>query len=484
MKKFEREIEAFIKDFVKDLREKNVCVFAGAGLSKQAGYVNWPDLLRDIADEIGLSVDVEHDLISLAQYHVNESGGSKAKIVKKILEEFSEQAEETQNHKILSRLPISAFWTTNYDTLIEDSLKKVNKIVDVKYDVDQLSHIKPKRDAVVYKMHGDVNHPSKSILTKEQYEEYYRTHEFFITALSGDLISKTFLFLGFSFTDPNLDYVLSRLRLRFHGNMRQHYTFMKKVTQGRDSDEIYTYNIRKQELRVNDLKRYGIKVLMVDDYDVITDVLIEIENRFKTSTVFISGSAEDYGHIGKEAAQVFIHKLSKEIITNGFNIVNGFGWGVGSAVINGSLEGIYEKPDKFSQDQLTIRPFPQFETGKKKLPELWQEYRENMISLAGVILIVFGNKKVIDATSGNEVIVNADGVFKEFEIAIAKGLVPIPVPSTGFVAKEIYEKVLLKKDQYFINKDVIPFLEKLADNKISEKEIIEIIIDVIKKINI
>ena len=62
---FSREIEAFIKDFVKDLAENNAAVFAGAGMSKSAGYVDWPELLRDIATEIGLKVEIEHDLISL-----------------------------------------------------------------------------------------------------------------------------------------------------------------------------------------------------------------------------------------------------------------------------------------------------------------------------------------------------------------------------------------------------------------------------------
>ncbi|MGZ6519262.1 MAG: SIR2 family NAD-dependent protein deacylase, partial [Bacteroidia bacterium] len=208
------EIEAFIRDYVNDIAEGNAAIFAGAGMSKAAGYVNWPELLRDIADELNLSVDKEHDLISLAQYHVNERGG-KAGIIKKILQEFSEQAEPTDNHTIISRLPIHTYWTTNYDKLIESSLQKELKIVDVKYTQTQLTWAKPKRDVVVYKMHGDVDHPENAILTKQQYESYYKTHEHFITTLSSDLISKTFLFIGFSFTDPNLDYVLSRLNIQF-----------------------------------------------------------------------------------------------------------------------------------------------------------------------------------------------------------------------------------------------------------------------------
>lgn len=474
-----KEIESFIRDFVKDLEEKNVAIFAGAGMSKSVGYVNWAELLREIAEEVGLSVDKEHDLISLAQYHVNEHGGGRAKIIRRILEEFSHEAELSDNHKILARLPITTFWTTNYDTLIEDSLKVANKIVDVKHQLEQLANTRPKRDAVVYKMHGDVNHAAHAILTKEQYESYYKTHEHFITALSGDLISKTFLFIGFSFTDPNLDFVLSRLNIQFRDYNRQHFCFIKKQTKGKDDDEIFHYNLRKQELMINDLMRYKIKALVVDDYSEITEILKEIERRFRKKTVFISGSAEEYGIWNRNDAQVFIHSLSKNIVQAGFRIVNGFGWGVGSAVINGALEAAYEKPDRYSEDQLIMKPFPQYETGEKKLPELWEEYRQKMISLAGIALIIFGNKK---DEKGN--IIPANGVKREFEIAISQGLIPIPIAATGYITQEIYDEVFKAPEKFYEGMEwIIPIIKELASDKLPSEEIIKKVITIIQTIN-
>ncbi|MBN8836237.1 MAG: SIR2 family protein [Sphingobacteriia bacterium] len=476
---FSKEIEAFIKDFVSDLLENNVAIFAGAGMSIPAGFVSWSELLREIADELGLSVDKEHDLISLAQYHVNENRG-KAKINRKILEEFTEEAQITENHRILARLPITTFWTTNYDTLIEDSLKTANKIVDTKHDVKQLTVTRPKRDVVVYKMHGDVAHPTDAILTKEQYEAYHNSHRPFVTALSGDLISKTFLFIGFSFTDPNLDYVLSRLNIQFGENTRQHYCFIKRKTKGANEDEdLHKYGLRKQELMINDLKRYKIKALLIDDYPDITEVLKEIERRYRKKTVFVSGSAEEYGIWDRNKAQSFIHQLSKKIVGIGFTVVNGFGWGVGSAVINGALEMIYERPDKHSEDQLIMRPFPQFETGAKKLPELWDEYRYKMISLAGIGIFIFGNKKDKD---GN--IIEANGVKREFDIAFENGLIPIPIGATGYISKTITEEVLKDPGKYYPNnKEIIPVIKELANENLEPDAIIERIIKIILLIN-
>lgn len=474
-----KEIEAFIKDYVNDIAEGNAAVFAGAGMSKAAGYVNWPELLKDIADELNLSVDNEHDLISLAQYHVNERGG-KAGIIKKILQEFSEQAEPTINHSIISKLPIHTYWTTNYDKLIESALVKELKIVDVKYTESQLTWAKPKRDVVVYKMHGDVEHPENAILTKQQYESYYKTHQHFITTLSSDLTSKTFLFIGFSFTDPNLDYVLSRLNIQFGENGRQHYCFIKRHTKGKDEDEeISKYKIRKQELMIGDLKRYKIKALLVDDYSDITLILKEIQDRFRMKTVFISGSAEIYGTWDRNQALSFVHSLSKDIISNGYRIVNGFGWGIGSAVINGALEAVYEKPDRRSEEQLIMKPFPQFESGNKKLPELWEEYRQRMISLSGIALFIFGNKN-----DGNGNVISANGVKREFEISIQHGLIPIPIASTGYIANEIYEEIIKSPEKYYpVTPWITEIIKELKSNTISPEEIIKKVVTIIQTIN-
>lgn len=480
--KFNNEIEVFIKDFVNDLANNNAAIFAGAGMSKSAGYVNWPELLEDIAEELGLKIDKEYDLISLAQYHVNEKGGNKSKLNRKILEEFINENDITENHRILARLPISTYWTTNYDVLIENSLKAANKIIDVKHNVKQLTNTRPKRDVVIYKMHGDVSMPNDAILTKDQYESYYTTHEQFISALTGDLTTKTFLFIGFSFTDPNLDYVLSRLNIKLSKDKRQHFCFIKKHKLGdwgTETQADYDYKTRKQTLMIGDLIRYGIQALVVDEYSQITEILNEIETRFRKKTIFISGSAESYGKWSRIEAQSFIHNLSKEIVFGGFRIVNGFGWGVGSAVINGALDAIYEKPDRYSEEQLIVKPFPQFKTGQKELPVLWEEYRQRMMKFAGIAIFVFGNK--LDS-AGN--IILANGVEREFQIAIENGLIPIPISGTGFMAENICKTILASPNDYYPNQDwIIPILQALSSNTLTSEEIIKLILDLIKKIN-
>ncbi|KFF62084.1 SIR2 family protein [Pectobacterium brasiliense] len=459
---FSNEIEAFIKDYVKDLSEDSAAIFAGAGMSKSQGFVDWPELLSDIADELGLSIDKEKDLISLAQFHVNTKKNAN-KLTRKIIEEFSEQADASETHCILSRLPIRTYWTTNYDSLIEDSLEKSYKIPDVKYNIEQLNNSRPKRDAVIYKMHGDVKEATKAVLYKEQYERYYQTHAPFITALSGDLISKTFLFIGFSFTDPNLDYILSRLYTTNTLNKRTHYCFMKEET---DKDqEILNYKKRKQNFRIDDLKRFGIETLLINDYGEIPKILSEIEFRYLKKTVFISGSAEEFGKYSRQDAQNFIHDLASSLVKNNYRVVNGFGWGVGSAVINGALEAVYSNPKKYSEEQLVMKPFPQSSSKNHDLKNLWEEYRQRMISLAGIALFIFGNK------CSNEKIINAPGVRREFEIAKNKGLILIPIAPTGYMSQELYSEMEKNPSEYYGDNEWIFAMVKdicSEDNKPSD----------------
>jgi len=470
------EINGFINDYVRDLRSGNASIFVGAGISRGAGYVDWKGLLSDIAKSLNLDIDKEYDLLSIAQYHVNANG--RARINKKILDEFTEENEETENHRIIARLPFRTIWTTNYDNLIEDTCNRYNKIVDDKHSVKQLFQNKPKSDLILYKMHGDVDFPSDAILTKEDYEGYFSTHEQFITTLSGELISKTFLFIGFSFSDPNIDHVLSRLNFKYKSKDREHYSLIKKhnINDFNGDQAELDYNLRKQQLFISELRRFGITTILIEDYTDITEILAEIERRYNSHSIFISGSAVEYGKFTLLEAQSFIHLLSKEIIKKNLTVVNGFGLGVGSAIINGALDAVYSENKKYSENQLVLKPFPQFPSGGKDLKQLWEEYRHNMISRAGIILILFGNKKT------EHEIVNANGVKLEFEIAIQKGLIPIPIFYTGYMAQEIFEEIAKDYSKYNLTEELFNDISILKLDKENFNKSIREIISIIQKI--
>ena len=270
-----------IRKYVKAIREGNAAVFAGAGLSRPSGFVDWKGLLRPLAADIDLDVDRESDLLAVSQFYRNRKGNNTA-INQAILEAFAKDVEPNENVKILTRLPIFTYWTTNYDDLIEKGISAANRNPDVKSESDQLSVMKPDRDAVVYKMHGDVNHPANAVLTKADYELYPNQRPLFRTALKGDLISKVFLFVGFSFEDPNLDYILGQIRSLLDQNVPEHFCFFRRIQKGDFNDlEEYGYAKARQEMQIDNLRFYGIQTVYVESYEEITEILREIESASK-----------------------------------------------------------------------------------------------------------------------------------------------------------------------------------------------------------
>lgn len=437
-------IDSFIETYVQALHDQNAAVFAGAGLSIPAGLVDWKELLRGVANDVGLDVDKEADLITVAQFHVNERGG-RHRINQALIHKFAGRARATENHKFLASLPIKTYWTTNYDSLIEESLRAQGKTPDVKTTVENLATTVPRRDAVVYKMHGDVSQPDQAVVTKDDYESYESRRHLFSTALQGDLVSKTFLFIGFSFNDPNLNYILSRIRVLLGENRREHYCLLRRV-QRRDFGKLaeYHYARAKQELQVRDLRRYGILGLLVDDYAHYTDVLRRVFYSYKLARVFISGSAAEYHPWSEPNAQQLVRLISRALIQEGFGIVSGFGLGIGPYVLNGILEELEDEGTRVLDDRVVLRPFPVAIADPTERKRRWTAYREDMLAQAGIALFLFGNKR--SPTGG---IAPADGMEDEFRLAVEKGLLVVPIGCTGTMAATLHSRVLDHFKDYY-----------------------------------
>ena len=475
----------FVREYVKAIRAGTAVVFAGAGLSRGSGYVDWKELLRPLAEDIGLDVDKEKDYLKIAQFYQNMRGGTRGSINQAIVTAFTQNVRQNENIQILARLPISTYWTTNYDSLLESALREANRKPDVKSEAEQLAVIVPDRDAVVYKMHGDVLNPAHAVLTKRDYEMYDYHRPMFRTALKGDLIAKTFLFIGFSFEDPNLDYILGEIRAVLNENIHDHYCFFKKVQRkdygnGENADKEFGYDLAKQDMQIENLKQYGIQTILVDQFNEITEILRKVEESCKMNEVFISGSADVYPDLwNKEQAQALVRELAAALVKRDYRITSGFGLGIGSWVINSALDVVYREKNRHTDRYLRLRPFPQNITDPDERKQLWTKYRQDMISDVGVAIFLFGNKK----STKNEVElnpINATGCMEEFEIARSSGKYIIPIGSTGFAAKEIYDKVKEDIKRY-------PYLKEYMDLLGTETDvtkIVEAVLTILEKIKV
>lgn len=468
-------IEEFIREYTRAVYEGYAAVFAGAGLSRSSGHVDWKELVRPLANDIGLNVDKERDLIAIAQYYRNERG-SRHGINSKILNEFNKQVEINENIKITTRLPISTYWTTNYDDLLEQGLELNNRKADIKLTQESLASNIYDRDAVVYKMHGDAKLPAEAVLTKDDYEIYGNERPLFRTVLQGDLVSKTFIFIGFSFEDPNLNYVLGQIRLLLQKSIRDHYCFFEGVKQEAEENiEDYIYRKAKQDLRIKDLCRYGIQAIVLDSYDDITDILSRVESGYLLKNVFISGSASQFSEAwDKKTGESLAFSLSKNLVHNDYRIISGFGLGIGSSVVNGALEEIMLSKFKHVDEHLCLRPFPQTVNGVIPKKDLWRKYREDMINQAGIAIFMFGNNVVDQQT------VIAEGVLEEYRVAKERNIAVIPIGSTGWAAREIFDEITQNITEH-------PYLQghiEILGTSNDQKQLIESILKIVKSLQV
>lgn len=297
-------------------------------------------------------------------------------------------------------------------------------------------------------MHGDVDSPKDAVISKDDYERYSDKNSLFVTALRGDLVSKTFLFVGFSFEDPNLESILGKVNVLLGDNKREHYCIQKQVSE-KDYDgntEEYNYAKIKQDLKIKDLQRYGIETVLVDAYSEISDLILKIEEAYLKNTIFISGSISDYNeNWSKEKVNQYCYDLSSFLVSKDYKIISGFGLGIGSSVINGALDEIYKTKYRHVSEHLGLFPFPQHDDGEKSIAERWTDNRNQMISEAGVCIFIFGNKKV------NGEVVSASGMMEEFRIAKERGKIIIPIGSTGFAAKEIFDEMKGSGNYSYLN---------------------------------
>ncbi|MCC7230618.1 MAG: SIR2 family protein [Fimbriimonadaceae bacterium] len=435
--------------------------------------------MREIAKDIGLDVDQEVDLLSVAQFHENQQG-NRGKLNQILLDEFTKNVAATENHGLIAQLPVDSIWTTNYDTLIEDALRKAGRRPQVIHNQAQMSNRVRGSDVVVLKMHGDISRPDEAVLTRDDYESYSKTRQLFTERLEGELLTKTFLFLGFSFTDPNIEYVLSRIRVLIGQNVRTHFYVTRRpilpVNPSPEDQARHDYEVCRLELRMHDLKRYGIQTVLVDDYAEVTELLATLNKAAHARDVFVSGSAHEYGVFGRDKAEELCRILGRRLISDGFNLVNGFGLGIGSFVSMSAMETVYTTEGEQLEQRVLLRPFPQDVPQTLTRAQVWSRYRADMIGQSGHAVFIAGNK--LDQATGN--VVDANGVREEFEIAKNLGKTLIPIGATGFVAKILWSEMSGDLATFFTS-DVSREFAVIGDESAELIDIVTAVLAIINK---
>jgi hypothetical protein len=242
-----------------------------------------------------------------------------------------------------------------------------------------------------------------------------------------------------------------------------------------ESEADFDYASRRQQFVVNDLMRFNINTVFVDEYRDVTEILRVMENRYRRRSVFVSGSAVDYGRWGREATEAFLIKLAGLLIEHDYKINSGFGLGVGGAIVNGAVQAIYSTPRRSVQEQLLLRPFPLGIKDVKERQSTFERFRRELIAQAGIALFIMGNKM------DDGFVVKSDGVRAEFEIAKSYGLYLLPIGASGSMAEELWKEVIGSLNTFFPNDmgTVASLIKKIGEPVADPGELLQPILDLV-----
>lgn len=196
-------------------------VLVGSGFSRNAesfkenpnSFPVWKDIANAMFDELypdwrtqqnrrNIKVQMTTGLgvLKLAEAYESRLGrGMLYNLIERVMPNKS--FKPGRLHERLLELPWADVFTTNYDTLLEDTLPK---ILSRKYDVCLTSdHIALRQRPRIIKLHGTLPIYDSLIITEEHYRTYPRVFAPFVNSVQQSMMENTFCLIGFSADDPN-----------------------------------------------------------------------------------------------------------------------------------------------------------------------------------------------------------------------------------------------------------------------------------------
>jgi len=223
-----------LKEAVKD---RNIILFIGAGISMNLKLPSWRELINHIADELGYDSDVFNtfgDYLSLAEFYKIEKSniGALRSWMDRKWHDSSIKIENSSLHKKIVDLNAPIIYTTNYDRWIENAYEYYNVPYKKIASVGDLVNIKNNQTQII-KFHGDFDDDGSIVLTETSYFERLNFETPLDIKLRSDILGKSVIFIGYSLTDINLRLLFYKLNKLWENSSIAHtrpksYIFLGK----------------------------------------------------------------------------------------------------------------------------------------------------------------------------------------------------------------------------------------------------------------
>ncbi len=214
------------KALLDDVVEGHVVPIVGAGFSKNAiipdglTMADWNELGKVVAEQIP-GYEYENNPIDTFSYFEYEFGRTNlVGLLRKSLHVDDVHPGET--HRLLCELFSGTICTTNYDFLLEDAARLLQRPMPVIVTEGALV-VTAKNNVALLKLHGDFNNPERMVITERDYDMYLSQNPVFATYVAGLYISNTMLLIGYSLEDSDFRGIWQVINSRLGRLTRQAY---------------------------------------------------------------------------------------------------------------------------------------------------------------------------------------------------------------------------------------------------------------------
>lgn len=219
-------IHHFPEPFLEDLVRGRCLPFVGAGFSLNAKIprgkkmLDWDGLGNAVASALQ---DYQYTtaLEALSAYSHEFSRVKLVEYLSSALMVSTIQPAKT--HEEFCRLPFERVVTTNFDFLLEQSYARINRYCIPLIAEDQLGVGVHQAGVRLLKLHGDLHHPNRLVVTEEDYDAFSSSLPLLATHLASLLIDHTAFFVGYSLDDPDFRQIWQVVKERLGALRRPAY---------------------------------------------------------------------------------------------------------------------------------------------------------------------------------------------------------------------------------------------------------------------
>lgn len=204
-----------MEGLISALRQRQVILFAGAGVSMGLKLPSWSQLIGRMAQDLGYDPDVFRSygrFESLADYYVLEKGsiGPLRSLMDREWHSEDIRIGDSEVHRLIVDLGFPILYTTNYDRWLEAAHDHYRRPYVRIAKVDDMAKV---RDGVaqIVKFHGDFDDDSSLVLTESSFFERLEFQSALDLKLRADVLGRSVLFIGYSFSDLNIRYLFYKL---------------------------------------------------------------------------------------------------------------------------------------------------------------------------------------------------------------------------------------------------------------------------------